>query len=486
MPRLMLLVSSAEPGYFAEDALAAHERFTAAGLDIVVVTPDGEQPTIDPFSLEAVFHHETEDADFLATVVRSFAADPEDVRVTLRQLSDLDLIAARRVAEELKGAGWAEPEARTVVETAGRAAWRSGRSLVEVLAADRTVTDAVPEERLRRLAGELGRDGAREAAATAERLAQVPGFQKPVRLGDLTDEEVAGFAAVFVPGGAGAPADLATHPDVGRVLRGAHAAERVVGTVSHGAAALLSAGGRPDGAWLFDGYRMAACTNEEEAQTPGGSLDRPWSVEDALKNAGAILDTAAAWTPRVVVDRNLITAQNPMSAGAAVDAVLKRLELFEETAPARGSAAWKPEDPAAPPDELARVFFDRLDRHDVDGALALLDPAAEIELLPLRLAGRADQVGRAFLENLVSAFPDLVVRPRSVFATPRGTVVAEIVVEGTQAADFYGVLNQRRHMDLRQAWRLEVAEGRVRSLRAYWCQNQLYRRLGVRRLDAVR
>ena len=89
MPRLMLLVSSAESGYFAEDALAAQERFTAAGLDVVVVTPDGEQPTIDPFSLEAVFHHETEDADFLATVVRSFAADPEDVRVTLRQLSDL-------------------------------------------------------------------------------------------------------------------------------------------------------------------------------------------------------------------------------------------------------------------------------------------------------------------------------------------------------------------------------------------------------------
>jgi len=157
MPRLMLLVSSAESGYFAEDALAAQERFTAAGLDVVVVTPDGEQPTIDPFSLEAVFHHETEDADFLATVVRSFAADPEDVRVTLRQLSDLDLIAARRVAEELKGAGWAEPEARTVVETAGRAAWRSGRRLVEVLAADRTVSDAAPEERLRRLAGESRR-----------------------------------------------------------------------------------------------------------------------------------------------------------------------------------------------------------------------------------------------------------------------------------------------------------------------------------------
>ena len=38
MTRLILLVSSAPGGYFAEDALAAHERFSAAGLDVIVAT----------------------------------------------------------------------------------------------------------------------------------------------------------------------------------------------------------------------------------------------------------------------------------------------------------------------------------------------------------------------------------------------------------------------------------------------------------------
>jgi len=49
-------------------------------------------------------------------------------------------------------------------------------------------------------------------------------------------------------------------------------------------------------------------------------------VEAALKNRGAIFDDGdAAWVSHVVVDRNLITGQNPGSAEAAAGALLKRL-----------------------------------------------------------------------------------------------------------------------------------------------------------------
>jgi putative intracellular protease/amidase len=55
----------------------------------------------------------------------------------------------------------------------------------------------------------------------------------------------------------------------------------------------------------------------------------PWYVDTALKNAGAVFDDApAAWVSHVVVDRNLITGQNPGSSDAVSDAVLKSLAVL--------------------------------------------------------------------------------------------------------------------------------------------------------------
>jgi putative intracellular protease/amidase len=77
---------------------------------------------------------------------------------------------------------------------------------------------------------------------------------------------------------------------------------------------------------MFDGYRMTAFTDEEEDQSKPGKVGMPWYVESALKNRGAVFDDGdAAWVSHVVVDRNLITGQNPGSTDAAASAVLKRL-----------------------------------------------------------------------------------------------------------------------------------------------------------------
>jgi hypothetical protein len=63
--------------------------------------------------------------------------------------------------------------------------------------------------------------------------------------------------------------------------------------------------------------------------------------------------------------------------------------------------------------------------------------------------------------------------------------VVEVKLEGTQAAAFLGVLNQEKHVDVDQAWLVHAAQGKIAGLRAYWCQNQLYRRLAVKRLDRI-
>ena len=135
--------------------------------------------------------------------------------------------------------------------------------------------------------------------------------------------------------------------------------------------------------------------------------------------------------------------------------------------------------------DVARTFFARMDTHDTSGALALVAPHTNVALVPLNLQGDAENVGRQYFEQLMSAFPDLSVRVRRLFVGNDNTAVAEIAIEGTQAADFFGIINQEKLMDLDQVWFLHVNDGIIDRIKAYWCQNRLYRRLGVKRLDHV-
>ena len=135
--------------------------------------------------------------------------------------------------------------------------------------------------------------------------------------------------------------------------------------------------------------------------------------------------------------------------------------------------------------DIVRNFFARMDAHDTSDALALVTPHARVTLVPLNLQGDAEVVGRHYFEQLTSAFPDLSVRVRRLFVGNDGTAVAQVTIEGTQAADFFGIVNQEKFMDLDQVWFLHVTDGAIDRIKAYWCQNQLYRRLGVKRLDHV-
>jgi len=134
---------------------------------------------------------------------------------------------------------------------------------------------------------------------------------------------------------------------------------------------------------------------------------------------------------------------------------------------------------------VAGNFFTRMDARDTNGALALITPHASVTLVPLNLQGDAEVVGRHYLEQLTSAFPDLSVRVRRLFVGNDGTAVAQVTIEGTQAADFFGIINQEKFMDLDQVWFLHVTDGAIDRIKAYWCQNRLYRRLAVKRLDHV-
>lgn len=344
MAKILMLVSSAKvirladgtphpTGYFVDETIKPYDRFIAAGASVVVATSDGQAPHPDPYGLEHFFHYPDEDEDFLASVTRTFRRDAEDIRITLHQLTELDLIIARRVHASLLARGWTDGAARVALARAARIAWLHTRNYVDVLAEDAEVMRATSEARLRELAREVRRDSEAIAARTLERLTTSSVFRNATRLGALGDRQILEFDGIFIPGGHGPMVDMANHQDVGHVLRLLHAHQKTIAALCHGPAALLSAGESAQGRWLFDGYKLTAFTNEEEDQTRPGLRGMSWYLETALKNAGAIFDDAAfAWTSHVVVDRNLITSQNPASSDAAADAVLRRIGLGERSA----------------------------------------------------------------------------------------------------------------------------------------------------------
>lgn len=135
---------------------------------------------------------------------------------------------------------------------------------------------------------------------------------------------------------------------------------------------------------------------------------------------------------------------------------------------------------------VAQEFFDHMEAGEVEHIIGMTAPGAVVSLVPLGVRGSMAEKGASYLRDLARAFPDLLVRVRRLFVTTDNTAVAEITTDGTQAADFLGVTNQEKHFDLDQGWLLEVtSEDMIGGVTAYWDQNQLYRRLGVNRLDKI-
>src|SRR3984893_5107939 len=214
MARLLIIVSSARSidlandkehptGYFADEVLKPYDKFVAAGIDVAFATVDGSTPQAAPYGLQPFFHYLDEDKDFLSQVTRSFAPDLDDIRITLHHLTELDLIAARRVYQALVDSGLDRDTAWSLVTRAARKAWFGDRNFIEILSEDAEVTGKLSPQRLQGIADESRDESAALARYRAERLAAIETLQHPLNLHTMSDEEIVSFDAVFFPGGHG-------------------------------------------------------------------------------------------------------------------------------------------------------------------------------------------------------------------------------------------------------------------------------------------
>lgn len=137
----------------------------------------------------------------------------------------------------------------------------------------------------------------------------------------LSELDATGFDAIYLPGGHGPMADLASDPALGALLADFHDGGKVVAALCHGPAGLLSAV-RADGTFVFAGKEMTVFSNEEERQ---GGLNVPYLVADRLAELGGRVTTGEPWSSTVVVDGTLVTGQNPQSTVATAERVASLL-----------------------------------------------------------------------------------------------------------------------------------------------------------------
>lgn len=166
--------------------------------------------------------------------------------------------------------------------------------------------------------------------------------QKPQSLAKVLAGDLDQYAGLFIPGGHGPIIDLAGNPDVGALLRHFHAKGKPTAAICHGPITLLS--GQDDPAafeaalvagksvaaknWIYSGYRMTIFSSPEEeafeSSLKGAKLLYFPAV--AMKAAGAQAEYAGMWQSHVVVDRELITGQNPFSDHEIARVMLEKLQ----------------------------------------------------------------------------------------------------------------------------------------------------------------
>ena len=177
-------------------------------------------------------------------------------------------------------------------------------------------------------------------------IAAIPGIDDTLSLKEVIDGGLAQYEAVFIPGGHAPLIDLANNPQVGTILTHFNAQAKPTAAICHGPIALLSAQQNPQqyqqalvqqktpaaSNWIYEGYKMTIFSDAEEAvfeaSLNGDKLQ--YYPGKAMQQAGGNMQYSEAWTPNVVVDRELITGQNPFSDKALAAAMLEKLAASAE------------------------------------------------------------------------------------------------------------------------------------------------------------
>jgi putative intracellular protease/amidase len=139
------------------------------------------------------------------------------------------------------------------------------------------------------------------------------------------DVDVKQYSAIYYIGGHGTVWDFKDNPKLQDITRQIWENHGIVASVCHGPVGLINVK-LSNGKYLIDGKKIASFSNAEEA-AEGGVGIVPFFVADELAAHGGILSHADLWQPNVIADGKFVSGQNPASAKAVAEEIVKLLSV---------------------------------------------------------------------------------------------------------------------------------------------------------------
>lgn len=162
-----------------------------------------------------------------------------------------------------------------------------------------------------------------------ERMKRENGFSHPRPFSSISDDELATFAGVFIPGGHAPLSDLGTDKELGRILRYFHKENKPTAAICHGPYALLSTKYAGDGEFAYKGYKITSWSDAEEKLMEmmlGGGIEK---VASDLAAEGAIMvEGAKEKIGGTTLDHELLTGGNPVAADALGERFLRMISAY--------------------------------------------------------------------------------------------------------------------------------------------------------------
>lgn len=181
--------------------------------------------------------------------------------------------------------------------------------------------------------------GRRRDNALFDKMSEENNLDSPRPFASFTDEELASYAGVFIPGGHAPIRDLGDNPELGRIMWHFHNLRKPTGVslhpisthprnidqenftsaaLCHGPLALLSTKYAPNSpGFAYEGYQLTSWSDAEERlveRMQGGEIPK---VESTLAAEGArMASTAGKKLGGITIDREVVSGANPMAAEA--------------------------------------------------------------------------------------------------------------------------------------------------------------------------